>query len=61
MYEPLMIGIVLPFIRSSPAMRRVIKEEDLEGGSVLFQFLLDFERIRTMPEEVVRKMLYFKS
>ena len=75
MYEPLMIGIVLPFIRSSPwqlrgtpkvlalgrTMRRVLKEEELDGGSVLFKFLLEFERFRSLPEDVVRKMLYFKS
>jgi len=70
-----MIGIVLPFIRSSPwqirgtpkvlalgrTLRRVLKEEQLDGGSVLLQFLLEFERIRSMPEDVVWKMLYFKS
>ena len=75
MYEPLMIGIVLPFIRSSPwqirgtpkvlalgrTMRRVLKEENMDGGSVLFKFLLDFERIRSVPEDVVRKVLYFES
>jgi hypothetical protein len=70
-----MIGIVLPFIRSSPwqirgtpkvlalgrTMRRVLKEENMDGGSVLFKFLLDFERIRSVPEDVVRKVLYFES
>jgi len=72
MYEPLIIGVCLPFIHSDPwqlkgtpkvlalvrKLRRVFKEAEVDGGDILRQFLLECKRIRTMPPDVVRKMLF---
>ena len=74
MYEPLIIGVCLPFIRSDPwqlkgtpkvfalvrKLRRVFKESEVDGGDILCKFLLEFERIRTMPADVVRQVLHFE-
>ena len=75
MYEPLIVGICLPFIRSDPwqlkgtpkvfalvrKLRRVFKDAEMDGGDILRKFLLEFERIRTMPADVVRQVLHFES
>jgi hypothetical protein len=75
MFEPLTIGICFPFLRSKPwqirrtpkvlglgrALRKVLKEEPLAAGNLLRQFLLECRRIRTLPELVVRRVLFFES
>jgi hypothetical protein len=75
MFEPLTIGLCFPFISSPPwqlrgtlkmlavvrQMRRVFKEESLVAGSVFCKLLLVRRRIRTMPENVVRRLLRFES
>jgi hypothetical protein len=42
-------------------MRQVFKEESLTAGSVLRKLLLVNRRLRTMPEDVVRRLLRFES
>jgi hypothetical protein len=75
MFEPLIIGIVLPFIssppwqlRSTPKMfklgwelRRLWSGEEMDAGNLLHKFLLDYQRLRTLPPDVVRRMLFFES
>jgi hypothetical protein len=75
MFEPLIIGISFPFLskppwqlRSTPKMfhlgrrlRGVWAEVDLDSGKLLREFLLEYQRICTMPADVVRRVLYFES
>jgi hypothetical protein len=75
MFEPLIIGVVFPFIsappwqlRATPKMfklgwqlRRVWVGEDVDAGHLLRKFLLEYERIRSMPPDVVRRVLFFES
>ncbi len=42
-------------------MGRVFEEESLAAGSVLRKLLLVSGRLRTMPEDVVRRLLRFES
>jgi hypothetical protein len=42
-------------------MRGVFEEESVVAGSVLRKLLLVSRRIRTMPEDVVRRLLRFES
>jgi hypothetical protein len=69
MFEPLIIGVCLPFIRSDPwqlkgtpkvfAMVRNIQNHGNEGRDILCEYLLEFERVHSMPADVMRKILYF--
>ena len=73
MFEPLKIGVIFPFIdrkpwqlRSTPKMlevgrkvRKVFEKEPLDAGDFLRQFLLEFKRLRSMPKDVVWRLLYF--
>jgi hypothetical protein len=75
MFEPLIIGIAFPYLskppwqlKSTPKMfhlgrqlRRVWDQEEVDARNILYKFLLEFERIRTMPADVVRRVLYFQS
>ena len=75
MHEPLLIAIVFPFIRSKPwqlrstpkmyamvsELRKVFNEEDLDARDILRQFWDKCHRIRFMPPNVVRKVLYFRN
>jgi hypothetical protein len=75
MFEPLTIGLCFPFISSPPwqlrgtpkmlavvrQMRRVFEEESLAAGSVLRKLLLVSGQLRTMPEDVVQRLLRFES
>jgi hypothetical protein len=75
MYEPLTIGISFPFLRSNPwqirrtpkvlsvgrTLRKMFQEEPLAAGNFLRQFLLECRRLRTLPELVVRRVLFFES
>jgi hypothetical protein len=74
MFEPLIIGIVFPFISKPPwqlrgtpkmfnlgrRMREVWDSEKVDSRDILREFLLEFERLRTMPADVVRRVLYFE-
>jgi hypothetical protein len=75
MFEPLIIGIAFPFIsappwqlRSTPKMfklgwqlRRVWAGEEMDSRDLLYEFLLEYQRLRTMPPDVVRRVLFFES
>jgi hypothetical protein len=75
MYEPLMIGIVFPFLPNIPwqlkgtpktfylvrQVRKMFKEKILDSGDFLRQLLLECRRLHSMPADVVRWMLYFES
>jgi hypothetical protein len=73
MFEPLIIGIVFPFIRArhvsfGPHQNVQAKlgyqlhpmwvGEEMDTGNLLHEFLLEYQRIRTMPPGVVRLVLY---
>ena len=73
MHEPLLIALVFPFIRSKPwqlrsapkllelgsELRKVFKEEGLDGRDFLRKLWDKCHRLGNMPENVVRKLLYF--
>jgi hypothetical protein len=75
MFEPLIIGIAFPFIRAPPwqlrstpkmfklgwQLRRVWAGEEMDSGNLLREFLLEYQRIRSMPPDVVRRVLFFES
>jgi hypothetical protein len=75
MYEPLIIGIAFPFLsvppwqlRTTPKMfklgwrlRRVWEGSQVDARDLLHEFLLEFKRLRSMPADVVRRVLYFES
>ena len=74
MHEPLIISFIFPFIRYQPwcirgtpklyamarKMQALWKTKDVDGGSDLRQFLLEIKRLPTMPEHVVREVLYLQ-
>ena len=73
--EPLTIGLVFPFIRSRPwqlrrtpkmfkmgrSLSQVFKEEQMAAGDLLRKFLLDCRGLRSLPEHLVRRVLFFES
>ena len=73
MHEPVLIAIVFPFIRSKPwqlrstpkmyemgsTLRRMLKTEDVDPRDILREFWGKCHRLRIMPENVVRQVLYF--
>jgi hypothetical protein len=73
MHEPLIIGILFPFIRCAPwqlrgtlrmysvarEVRRLCKGDKLDPGPFLCQLCSDCLRLRSVPENVVHRMLYF--
>jgi hypothetical protein len=73
MHEPLIIGILFPFIRCAPwqlrgtlrmysvarEVCRLCKGDKLDPGPFLRQLCSDCLRLRSVPENVVRRMLYF--
>ena len=73
MHEPLLIGIVFPFISCSPwqirgtpkmfamgrELRRVLQESEVDAGNLLCKFWSLCIDIDGMPEHVVRKLLCF--
>jgi hypothetical protein len=75
MYEPLIIGIVFPFLSRPPwqlrltpkmlsverKLRQVWKEPEMAAGDILRQLLLEYEKLRTLPADVVRRVLFFES
>ena len=75
MHEPLLIAILFPFIRCNPwqlrstprmysmgsELRKVFRTEDVDPGDILCKFWSQCHRLRFMPQNVVRKVLYFRS
>jgi hypothetical protein len=75
MFEPLIVGILFPFISKPPwqlrgtpkmfylgrRMREVWDSEKVDSRNILREFLLEFERLRSVPADVVRRMLFFES
>jgi hypothetical protein len=73
MHEPVLIAILFPFLRSKPwqlrstpkmyemggELRKMFKAPGVDSGDLLRKFWLKCHRLRNMPENVVRKMLYF--
>jgi hypothetical protein len=75
MFEPMIIGIVFPFlnrapwqVRSTPKMlsmerqlRKVWEVSDVAPRNLLRKLLLDHERLQSLPPDVVRRMLFYES
>jgi hypothetical protein len=74
MYEPIVIGIVFPFLSRPPwqlrrtpemfqvarTLREVWEGGDVAGGNLLRKLLLEYAKLSSVPANVMRKMLYFK-
>jgi hypothetical protein len=75
MLEPLTIGIVFPYLphrpwqfKGTPKMfylarqvRKMFEDQDVDSGCFLCKLLLECRRFHTMPADVVRRMLFFRS
>jgi hypothetical protein len=76
MFEPLIIGTAFAYLSKPPwqlksthkmfhlgrQLRIIVwDQEEVDARNLLYQFLLEFVRIRTMPADVVRRVLYFQS
>ena len=71
MHEPLIIAILFPFLRSRPwqlrntpkmyamgsSVRRLLKDKEVDVRNLLRKFWIECHRLRTMPENVVRRLL----
>ena len=72
-YEPLIVALIFPYLpfrpyhlRSTPKMfhmgrklSQVFQEDKVDGGDILFKFLLEVRSFHSMPKSMVWKMLYF--
>jgi hypothetical protein len=75
MYKPLIIGLVFRFLRTPPWQLQLTPKmfslaRDLRGlwqgpqlgpGDILRKLLLEYQRLRSMPPDVVRRVLFFES
>ena len=75
MHEPILIGVLFPFIRCKPwqlrstpkmhavgsELRKVFKTPEMDAGNILRKFWVQCHGLGHMPENVVRKVLYFLS
>ena len=75
MHESLILAVALPFIRHPPwqlrgtpkvlrmvrDVRRLLKEDSMASRDLLLKFLLFCRRLSSMPQDVVWRMLFFKS
>ncbi|KAI2498993.1 hypothetical protein MHU86_15497 [Fragilaria crotonensis] len=75
MHEPLLIGILFPFIRVKPwqlrgtpkmyamgrQLRQVLKESTVDPSNLLREFWVCCVNLGGLSEPVVRKLLYFKQ
>jgi hypothetical protein len=73
MHEPLLIAIIFPFLRVKPwqlrstpkmysmggELRKVFKTEGMDARNILCELWRTCHRLTTMPENVVRKVLFF--
>ena len=74
MHEPLILAFSFPYARHPPwrvqrtpkmlavarEMRQMWKEKKLDGGNILRKLLLEMGKLPSMPEHVVRRVLYFE-
>ena len=74
MFEPCLIGIVFPFLRSRPwqlqgtpkmhsmvrELRRVWFKPDVDAGTILRQFCEFCRRLDSVPASILPKLLYFR-
>ena len=72
-YEPLLIAVVFPFIRCTPwqlratpkmysmggLLRKVFNSSEVDSRDILRKFWSECHRLRFMPANVVRKVLFF--
>jgi hypothetical protein len=75
MYEPLTIGLVFPFLSARPwqvqgtpkmlhmgrSMSTIFKDPNVAPGDLLRQLCHQMWGLRSMSEDVVRRVLYFGS
>ena len=75
MHEPLLIAVLFPFIRSKPwqlrstpkmyfmggQLRKVFSAKEMDSRDILRKFWSQCHRLRFMPENVVRKVLFFNQ
>ena len=75
MHEPLILAFAFPFSRFEPwcikntpkvcalarKMQALWKAKEVDGSDNLRKFLLEVKRLPTMPEHVVRQLLFFES
>ena len=75
MHEPLKLAFCFPYldskpwqVRSTPKMcavarglRDMFKDPRMDARDFLCKFLLEIKRLRTLPPNVVRRVLYFES
>lgn len=75
MHEPLLIGLVFPFIRFNPwqlrgtpkmhavgrELRRVFSESEMDVRNILCKFWTLCIELKNMPEHLVRQLLYLKG
>jgi hypothetical protein len=75
MHEPLLIGVLFLFIRAKPwqlrstpkmfamarKLRGVLGGSEMDGRDILRQFRIQCQGLRTMPEDVVRQVLFFEK
>ena len=75
MHEPLKLAFCFPYldskpwqVRSTPKMcavarglRDMFKDPRIDARDFLCKFLLETKRLRTLPPNVVRRVLYFES
>jgi hypothetical protein len=73
--EPLVVGLIFEFAHSAPwqlrgtpkmlsvgrEWRRVFDEEEVAGGNLLRELLLECRRLPTMPSDLVWKMLHYRE
>ena len=71
-FEPLVVAILFPYIKHRPyqikstpkmfemgrRLSKVFQEDKMDGGDLLFKFLLDIGKIPSLPPRVVWKLLY---
>ena len=75
MHEPLLIGVLFPFIRAKPwqlrstpkmfamarKLRGVLGDSEMNGRNLLCQFRIQCQGLRTMPEDVAQQVLFFEK
>ena len=75
LFEPLLIGVVFPFLSFSPwqlkgtpkmlslgrKLSRMWEGEQMDAGNLLREFCNTRRRLEQMPRDVVRNLLYFQS
>ena len=74
MHEPLILAFCFPFLRYDPwtvkgtpklcsvgrELQAMWKEGNMNGGCILRQLLLEARKFSSLPEPVVRKVLFYE-